>query len=313
MLFAFKTIMVKDRRREESVQRPSGASLFIFFFLIILLLVDKTSLDFVEDNLMGGLEGFFETFFESGVAGGSLCLLFTSSLGSLLNEGSGAGLFASLNSCCFGFTKSLGGRVENLHESFVLKRVLLALGCLLSANLLHAEFGLNLIRVDDSSEVGACHHVPSKLEALLLLASLAVGTEEGIQLLEGVLSEDDKTTKMTARGELEKVQSLHVANVNTGEVSGSLLDEIVLFTVDDERTTFEDESAVAHLSGSRAELFGGASAGEVTTEANVVEALKELGGFLNVEAVDNKRELGHIINFMTTGHDEGTASSSGES
>merc|ERR1712117_780764 len=117
MLFAFKTIMVKDRRREESVQRPSGASLFIFFFLIILLLVDKTSLDFVEDNLMGGLEGFFETFF----------------------EGSVAGLSAGFNSCCFRFTKSLGGRVKNLHESLVLKRVLLALGCLLSANLLHAE------------------------------------------------------------------------------------------------------------------------------------------------------------------------------
>jgi hypothetical protein len=172
--------MVKDRRREESVQRPTGASLFIFFFFIIILLVDKTSLDFVEDNLMSGLEGFFEVFLESGVANGSLCLLFTSSLGSLLNEGSGAGLFAGLNSCCFSFTKRLGGRVQNLHESLVLKRVLLALGCLLSADLLHAEFGLDLVRVNDSSKVGACHHVPSKLEALLLLASLAVGTEEGV-------------------------------------------------------------------------------------------------------------------------------------
>lgn len=295
----------------------SGASLLIslliFFFLFVIILVDETSLDFVEDNLMGSLEGFFEAFLETGVAGGSLCLLLTSSLGSLLNKSSSAGLSAGLDSGSLGGTESLGSRVEFLHHNLVLERVLLTLGCLLSADLLHAELGLDLVRVDDSSEVGAGHHVSSKLEALLLLASFTVGTEESVQLLEGVLCEDDETAEMTTRGELEKVQSLHVAGVNTGEVSGSLLDEVVLFTVDDQRTTLEDEAAVAHLSSSRSELLGRASAGEVTTEANVTEALEELRGLLNVKAVDDERELGHIINFVTTGHDEGTAGSSGES
>ena len=92
---------------------------------------------------------------------------------------------------------------------------------------------------------------------------------------------------MTARGKLKKVQSLHAAGVDTGEVSGSLLDEAVFFTVDDQRTTLEDKAAVAHLSRSRTELFGGTRAGEVTTEANVVKALKELGSLLNVEAVND--------------------------
>ena len=94
---------------------------------------------------MGSLEGFFEAILETLMTGGSLCLFFTTSLGSLLNKGSSAGLFTSLNSCSLGFTKSLGGRVESLHESFVLKRILLALGCCLSADLLHAEFGLDLV------------------------------------------------------------------------------------------------------------------------------------------------------------------------
>jgi hypothetical protein len=309
--------MVKVRQREGCAATPTGASLLIslliFFFLFVIILVDETSLDFVEDNLMGSLEGFFESFLETGLAGGSLCLLLTSSLGSLLDKGSSAGLFAGLESGSLGSTESLGSRVESLHESLVLERVLLALRCLLSADLLHAEFGLDLVRVDDSSEIGAGHHVSSKLEAALLLASLTVGTEESVQLLEGVLGEDDKTAEMATRGELEKVQSLHAAGVNTGEVSGSLLDEVVLFTVDDQRTTSEDEAAVAHLSSSRSELLGRAGAGEVTTEANVIEALKELRGLLNVKAVDDERELGHIINFVTTGHDEGTASSSSES
>jgi len=127
----------------------SGASLLIslliFFFLFVIILVDETSLDFVEDNLMGSLEGFFETVQKTSLACASLGFIGTSSLGSLLSEGGSAGLLAGLDSSGLGFAERLRGRVESLHESLVLERVLLALGCNFGAGLLHAEFGLDLV------------------------------------------------------------------------------------------------------------------------------------------------------------------------
>jgi len=258
-------------------------------------------------------EGLLETLVESILANGSLGLLGAASLGSLLLESGGTCGLASSNSLLLGSASGLGVRVEDLHESLVLEGVLLALGRLVSVDTLHAELGLDLVGVDDSGEVGAGHHVSAELEAALLDTSLSVGTEDFVELLEGVLSEDDESTQVTAGGELEKIQSGDVASVDTWEVSGRLLDLAVLVTVDNQRSLAEGEAGVSHLALASASALGAANAGEVTSAAEVVEALEETGGLLLVEAVNNERKLGHVVDLVTASHNEGTASGSSES
>merc|ERR1719464_2298385 len=107
-------------------------------------------------------------------------------------------------------------------------------------------------------------------------------------------------------------------NLETWQVStpgrfGRLLDLTVLVTVDDQGSLAEGEASISQLALASACVLGGANAGEIAGTAEVVEALEETGGLLFVEAVDDKGELRHIIDLVTTGHDEGTAGSGGES
>ena len=308
--FRVRSIIVE---KDEKVLRGNTSASLLLLILIVVILADETGLDFVEDNLVSVSEGLLESLVESSLAGSSLGLLGTTLLGSLLLNSSSASSLASGNSLLFGGASGLGVRVESLHSGLVLKRVLLALGGDVGVDTLHAELGLDLIGVDDSSEVSARHHVSSELESTLLDTSLSVGTEDVIELLEGILGEDDKSSKMTTRGELEEIQSGDVASVDAGKISGGRLDLAVLVTVDDQRSLAEGETRVSHLALASAGSLGGADTGEVTSTTNVVEALEESSSLLLVEAVDDERKLGHIIDLMTTGHDEGTASGGGES
>ena len=233
----------------------SKVSLLLFVSLFVFVLVDKTGLNFVENDLMGILEGLLETGVEGLLTGRSGSLLLASSLGSLLLESGGASLLALDNSLLLGSSESLGGRVDDLHKSLVFKRVLLSLAGSLGAALLLSESRLDLIGVDDSGEVSAGHHVSSKLESTLLDTSLSIGTEYVIELLESILGEDNESSEMTTRSELEKVQSGDVAGINTWEVSGGLFNETVLITVDDQRSLAEREAGASHLTGTSTELL----------------------------------------------------------
>merc|ERR1711934_603499 len=126
----------------------SKVSLLLFVSLFEIVLVDKTGLNFVENDLVGILEGLLETGVEGLLTGRSGSLLLASSLGSLLLESGGASLLALDNSLLLGSSESLGGRVDDLH-----KRVLLALAGSLGTALLLSESRLDLIGVDDSGEV----------------------------------------------------------------------------------------------------------------------------------------------------------------
>lgn len=114
---------------------------------------------------MSVLEGLLEAFVESCLSGRSGSLSLAASLGSLLLKRLGESNLAGGKSLILGSLERLGGGVEDLHKSLVLKRVLLALGGDVGVDALHAELGLDLVRVDDSGEVSAGHHVSSELEA----------------------------------------------------------------------------------------------------------------------------------------------------
>jgi hypothetical protein len=263
--------------------------------------LELTGSDFIENLLVGVFEGLLEAVSEGAEALGAGSLLLAASLGSLCLEGSGAGLLASFNSLGFCLTHGLGGGVKSLHGSLVSEGVLLASARFVGVDALHAEFALDLIGVDDSGEVSARHHVSAELEA---------GFGSGLL---SVLGEDDESSEVTTRGELEEVKSVDVAGINTGEVAGGVLNETVLLTVDDQGTSAEAETGVSELTLASAELLGGADAGEVAGNTEVVEGLEELAGLLLVERVNNEGQLGHVLDSVTTGHHEGTAGSGGES
>ena len=300
------------RPKDEGVLCHIKCSLLLLLFLVGSL-VDKTSLDLVENSLVSVFERLLETVVESNLASSSLCLLSTSSLGSLLLDRSGTGGLASDNSLLFGSASSLGVRVESLHKSLVVKRVLLALGGFVVVDTLHAELGLNLVRVDDSGKISAGHHASSELEAALLDASLSVGTEDVVELFESILGPDDESTEVTTGSELEQVQSGDVASVNTWEVPGGLLDLTVLVTIDDQGSLTEGEASISELTLTGAVVLGGTDAGEVTSATEVVEALDESSSLLLVDGVNDEGKLRDIFDSVTAGHNEGTASGSGES
>lgn len=88
---------------------------------------------------------------------------------------------------------------------------------------------------------------------MLLGRLLAESAEDTIQSLKGILGPDNEAADVTTRGKLEKVQSLHRADVDTRDVAEGLRNAIIL-VVDNERATANDVAAVAHLANTSADL-----------------------------------------------------------
>lgn len=175
------------------------------------------------------------------------------------------------------------------------------------------ELALDLIRVDDSSQIGAGHHGSVELISVLLNTLLSVGTEDLVESFKGVLSEDDETTEVTTRGELEEVESVHGAGINTGEVSGSLLDRWVLISIDDKRSLSHDKAGVSHLSGTASSGLGFSDSVEILLSTKFVQSLEQILGSLNVEGVENERKFGNIHNSVTSGKNKRGNSRSSQS
>lgn len=260
---------------------PMGSLVFLLF--VLRLSVVLTSLKLIDDDLVGSLEGVLETSLDGVEASATHGLLLAAGLGALLLEGSNAGDLAGGEGLDLSLTHLLGSRVKDLHSSFVGKRVLLALVALVNNDLLSAELALDLVRVNDSGKISAAHHGPSELEARLDGGALSVGTEEAIELFESILGEDDESSEVTTRGELEEVDPGDVADINTGEVAGSLLDHGVLITVDDKGSLADGEASITEFTLASTEFLTVADAGKITGATEVVEALKKLGGLVLVE------------------------------
>lgn len=118
---------------------------------------------------------------------------------------------------------------------------------------------------------------------------------------------------MTTWSELEEIQSRDGANIDARKVSCRALDGSVVVAVDNEGSLAEGEATTSHFSFTSSIVFVFTNASEVTSETEVVEALEEGGSFLGVEVINNKGKLGHIIDFVASGHDERTAGSCSES
>lgn len=243
---------------------------------------------------------------ESSVASAASSLLGLalggSSVGSTGLAGGGAGNLGLLAESTVG----LGEGVESLHKGLVLEGVLpggAADGVVLTSLL--TEFALDLVTVDDASEVGAVHNVAAK-SPVLLLGGLVVAAVEAVQAVEGILSEDHEAANVTTRGELEEVEAVNVADVNAGKVAGGALDVAVVVAVDDKGSLSQLEAVVAHLVATVAHGLGGTNASKVAGGTNVVENGEQASGAFNVEAVQDEGKLSNAVNVVTTGLNEGS-------
>lgn len=267
-------------------------------------LVESTSSLLGIELFLGSLEGGLETGTDGIETLSADGLLLAASLGVLKLEGSLASSLPGNNSLGLSSAGSLGVGVESLHQGTVLEGVLV--GRLLGDGVAtdSTELALNLVGVDDSCEVSTGYHASVKVVAALFNTLLTVGTEDLVKVGESVLGKDHESAKVTAGSELKKVESVHGAGVDTGEVAGSPLHVGVLITVDDEGTLGQLETRVSHLVGASTGRFGGTNASEVTSGADGVEGGEESLGGVNVEGVNNERQLGDGIDIVASSENE---------
>jgi hypothetical protein len=215
----------------------------------------------------------------------------------------------------FSTTKDLSVRVQTVHDTLVLERVLLlserTLVVLVTGR---TDDGLDFVRVDQTSDIRVGHDV-SRQDIVLLQGSRGfVGTVEFIQESKSRLSPDDETTQVSTRSQLEQVQTTDVDQFKTGQVAEGL-DETVVFVIDHKRTTALTVATVTELTLTSTELAG---VGDLDNVRVGVEGLQEGNGFLGLgqlfsRVVNNKRDFLNLFDTVTTGHDQRGKSRSSQS
>ena len=278
------------------------------YSLLVFILINITVND-GTDGLEGSLSLFELIFHASPDAVEDLAsevVGLLSSLAVLLDVGSSSLGSISLLLLLVGASNLVEG-VESVHESAVLKRVLLS-DVLDNGGLDLAELGLNLIGVNDSGEVSAVHHVSVENVSTLFNVSSAVVSEDTVEGLEGVLGPDDESAEVTTGGELEEVKSVNVDEVDTWEVSGGSLHILILLSVDDEGTTSEDISGVSHFALASSDLLGVSGSLHVITSTNTLEGLEEGLSGVNIEGLNNQGELGDVLDLVASSHNQGSDS-----
>mmetsp|Transcript_1686 Transcript_1686/g.5741 ORF Transcript_1686/g.5741 Transcript_1686/m.5741 type:complete len:445 (+) Transcript_1686:241-1575(+) len=202
---------------------------------------------------------------------------------------------------------SLGVRVEASHRWGVLERVLLE-GRALGPGLRGVHDRLNLIRVDEAREVGVGHHV-------LREGKLAVPAVHGVQSGEGRLGPDAKPSEVSAWGQVEKVEPLHVGDVHSRQVPHRLGKSLVGAGDDDERSLPARVAPVPHLSLAPPNVLGLRGLGDVGVHADALEQVDGLVGLGDrLRGVgDHERDLGDLVDDVSPGHDQGWDGAGGQS
>lgn len=209
-----------------------------------------------------------------------------------------------------------GVRVEAEHDLLVLERVLLldvrTLGDGTATD--GAEDALNLRAVDELVEVGLGHAVLGNEEVTLELRGLGGAAVDGVEGGESVGRPDDETAKVTTRGELEEVEGVDVAALNTGDVaegSDKLL-AVLGGLVNDEGTAALDVAAVPQLTLTGAELAGVLDLLDIGGGTDSLEEVDSLGSLLQGTvgeggAGDDEGNLRDGTDTVATGEEKGSA------
>lgn len=212
-------------------------------------------------------------------------------------------------------------RVEAEQNLLVLEGVLLldtsALGE--GSTLGGVEDALDLGAVDQTGEVGVGNNVGGDQEVLLQLRGLGGGAVDVVEGLEGSRGPDDEAAEVTTRGELEQVQGVDVAGLDTGHVAEAL-DELLAVgggVVDDQGTAALAVAAATELALTGAELLGVLGLEDIgggTDGAQELESSGSLGSSSTLEdgGVDNQGDLGDLGDLVTTGQQKRSDSRGGD-
>lgn len=101
---------------------------------------------------------------------------------------------------------------------------------------------------------------------------------------------------------------MDVASVDSGEVSGSSLDVVVLISVDNERSLSENVSGVSHFTLSSSDLSGVSGSSEFLSSSELSEGSDEgLGGF-DVQGVNDQGEFWDFRDSVSSGEHQGSDS-----
>ena len=217
----------------------------------------------------------------------------------LLREGSGVGVEAELD-------------LEVLERVLLLYNTTLGDGTATDG----AEDLLDIAGVDDLGQIGLLHHDAGQEEVLLEGRSLGGGAVDLVESRESRRRPNDETAHVATRGELEEVERVDGAGLDTGDVAESKdkILAILLGVVDNERTTALSVAATPHLALTSADLAGVASLEHILASADCLEKSNSLLGLLDGKASggDNEGNLGDGADSVTAGQKEGGAATGGE-
>ena len=173
---------------------------------------------------------------------------------------------------------------------------------------------LDLIGVDDSGQVGVGQQRAVQLVALLLLSGFSVRTENVVQGLEGAGGPDDESAQLATRSELSEVQTVHVADLDSGNVAEGLGELDVLMGVDHQGTLSQFVSSASHLALAGSESLVLDDLGDVFVGAeSLQEANGVLGLFIALElVVDDQWKLRDVFNTVASGHNQGKQGGGGQ-
>jgi len=123
----------------------------------------------------------------------------------------------------------LGIRIHPEQHSFVDQGILLLRpGPLLHLLSSRSDDALDLIRVDETCDIGVVDLRIRESIALLVEGYCLVCTEDLVQECERAFCPDNKTAEMTTRSELKEVESANVDNFDTSNVTECLADPKIL-------------------------------------------------------------------------------------
>lgn len=208
-----------------------------------------------------------------------------------------------------------GVRVQAEESSTVAQRVLLLRVWALRLRWAsRSNDALDFVRVDDAGNISVGDLADWELEALLDEGNLVSSAEDRVELLESGLAEDDESTEVSSRGELEEVQAVDRGDLNTGQVAESL-DNSVVLVVDNERTTSLNVAAVAELALTSSDL---ARVGDLDNVVVSLDGLEEGNSLLGLGQVldrvlNDERNLLNLLDAVTSGKQERRDGSGGQS
>ena len=178
-------------------------------------------------------------------------------------------------------------------------------GALLDLLASRADDGLDLVRVDETGDVGVADLGGGEDVVLLVDRLLVKSAKDIIEEGKGTLSPDNESAEVSTRGELEQVQSPDVDELDTGEVAEGL-DDTVILVIDNEGTTALTVAAVPQLALSSTEL---ARVGDLDDIGVSLESLEESDGLLGLgESLDfggdDEGDFLDLLDAVATGEDE---------